>query len=100
MNSSPSLVSDPAPHSRGRIIWTYRPNDSHLVGAKVEILALLKTSIEGCSFLRLRLLSGSHTGDEISLYCKVEISSHAGATCSCTSYPFPHRRYSGLCKGE
>lgn len=82
---------------RCRILWTLRPADRDLVGAQAEILATLRTQFDDFRYLRLRLLSGTHRGDEISLHCRVQESSNL-PTCNCSDYPFPHRHPGGITK--
>ncbi len=78
------------------ITGTLEASAHSLIGERAEVKAILRSSHK-TSYLRLYIRTGPNRGREVSIHCSVTVT--ASATCTCPAYEYPHRPFSGHCKG-
>lgn len=65
-----------------------QPSLEGVEGCKAKLLCSLQSPLADFHYLRVKLLSGSHIGEEVSILCKARVI--ASDLCTCNKYPFPH----------
>ena len=82
----------PQPEQQVLILRVLLPIAADLVGERARVVAVLQPQTEGYYYLRLELRSGKFRGKEVSVHCKIRLSSTN--VCRCDALPYPHKALS------